>query len=154
MHLKEEAYTSLLDHSIRNAWLYNMYLEPENFDSVAWPLYIETDSSNTFVQQALAYQLKSAARDELLKSYAIIDADDTHKRAERAFQSLSTLLGKDEYFFAADEPGLFDASVFAYTHLLLDERMRWKHDLLSRALESNSNLVHHRNRVLDRFFDK
>lgn len=131
-----------------------MYLEPENFDSVAWPLYIETDSSNTFVQQALEYQLKSAAREELLKTSTVIDADDIYARAEQAFESLSTLLGEDEYFFGAGEPGLFDASVFAYTHLLLDERMRWKHDVLTQALESNSNLVNHRNRVLDRFFDR
>ena len=154
LHTKEEAYISLLDHTIRNAWLYNMYLEPENFDSVAWPLYIKTDSSNTFVQQALAYQLKSAARDELLKPYATIDAHDIYTRAGKAFESLSALLGDDDYFFGIAEPSLFDASVFAYTHLLLDERMRWKHESLGQALESNNNLVDHRNRVLERFFDK
>lgn len=145
---------SLLDHSIRNAWLYNMYLEDSNFQAVAWRLYISTDSSNPFVQHALARQLQVAAREELLKSYILIDANEIYTKAQQAFQALSVLLGRDQYFFGAKQPSLFDASVFAYTHLLLDENMQWQDSTLRNALVGFAGLVEHRNRILGEYFNR
>jgi metaxin len=62
------------------------------------------------------------------------------------------VLGEDDWFFANDKPGLFDASVFAYTQLLLDDGMGWKEKKLCRALSSRGNLVQHRQRLLVRYF--
>lgn len=45
-------------------------------------------------------------------------------------------------------PSLFDAAVFAYTHLLLDESMQWQDRRLSEMVVQTPQLVKHRNRIL------
>ena len=49
------------------------------------------------------------------------------------------------------EPGLLDAAVFAYTHLLLDEEMRWEEMRLQRQVMERGNLVRHRKRCYKQF---
>lgn len=71
---------------------------------------------------------------------------------ERAFTALSELLGDDRYFFAEEEPGLFDASVFAYTNVLLDGRFAFKEGRMQQILRKNANLVRHRGRIHERYF--
>ena len=67
---------------------------------------------------------------------------------------MDMLLGDDDWFFGAAGPGLFDASVFAYTHLLLDERLGkgWLDTRLRNALMSRKRLTMHRNRILSAYF--
>ncbi|KAG9549914.1 hypothetical protein KCU77_g20276, partial [Aureobasidium melanogenum] len=36
---RQDVYTSLLEHAVRRAWLYLLYLDPDNFDHVATRLY-------------------------------------------------------------------------------------------------------------------
>jgi len=132
--------------------LYNLYLDNDNFNAVARRLYIDPSTSNSIVRAALASELQQAARDELLKSSSYIDVGDLEAEASHAFESLSTLLGDNLYFFNRPTPGLFDASVFAYTHLILDESMGWKHNKLARLLRKHENLVQHRERLLQKFF--
>lgn len=150
--MRYEAYSSLLDHRIRSAWLLNFYLDESNFTAVAKRLYINPTSSNTLVRATLVYQLQQAARDELLKYSAYIDEDDLYAEAANAFTALSTLLNQDENFFGQSQPGLFDASVFAYTHLLLEDNIAWRNTKLSVALKRNANLVRHRQRILEKYF--
>jgi metaxin len=104
------------------------------------------------VRFALASQLQQAARNELLKSSSYIDIFDLETDAENAFDALSTLLSEDEFFFGRTTPGIFDASVFAYTHLLLDESMHWKYNRLGQLLRRHPNLVNHRDRLLQAYF--
>ncbi|KAH8687496.1 putative mitochondrial outer membrane protein [Tricladium varicosporioides] len=151
-NMRHEAYQSLLDHRIRSAWLYTLYLEPKNFSSVAYPLYISSISSNPLVRASISYQLRAAAEAELLKHSSIIDTDDLYSEADKAFEALSILLGNDPWFFGHEKPTLFDASIFAYTQLLLDENMEWKERKLCRALRRRENLVQHRERLLVRYF--
>lgn len=100
----------------------------------------------------MARQLQQAARDELLKFSDFIDVDDLEIEASRAFEALSTLLGDDEHFFGRETPGLFDASVFAYTYLLLDDSLGWKQNPLALHLKAHDNLVQHQRRLAERFF--
>ncbi|KAJ5553442.1 hypothetical protein N7494_002820 [Penicillium frequentans] len=151
LNLRFEVYASLLDHRIRNAWLYMLYLDSENFNAVARRLYVIPASTNTLVRTTLGFQLQTAARDELLKSSSYVDAAELEADAASAFQALSALLGEDDHFFARPNPGLFDASVFAYTHLILEEGMGWKRNRLATLLREHTNLVQHRERLL-RFF--
>lgn len=72
--------------------------------------------------------------------------------AKDALAALSTLLGSGDYFFGAAKPALFDASVFAYTHLLLDDGLGWKTNELGNALSTFENLVEHRERILKLYF--
>lgn len=99
----------------------------------------------------MEYQLQQAARVELLKTSRYIDAADLEGDAANAFEALSALLGEDEHFFGRPNPGLFDASVFAYTHLILNEELGWKQNRLAQLLRKHNNLVQHRERLL-RFF--
>jgi metaxin len=127
-------------------------LDDLNFQAVAKKLYIYPASSNVFVQTTLAYQLQQAAREELLKYSTYIDEDDLYAEVVGAFQALSTLLGDDENFFGTAQPNLFDASVFAYTHLLLDNNLGWQNKRIPDSLRRNANLVQHRQRIVDKYF--
>ncbi|PGH17595.1 hypothetical protein AJ80_04774 [Polytolypa hystricis UAMH7299] len=160
MHVEEEqqlsirfdVYASLLDHRIRNAWLYTFYLDQRNFDAIARKFYVNSSTSNIIVRAILARQLQQAAKDELLKTSSYIDVDDIEMEACNAFDALSTLLGPDEHFFGRQTPGLFDASVFAYTHLLLDDSLGWQRNALGKHLSKLENLVQHRQRLLEMYF--
>lgn len=149
---RTDAYTALLDHRIRRAWLYTLYLEPANFTAVAKKLYIAPSSANPLVGSAIAYQLKKAAQDELLKLNAYVSAEELLEEAKEAFAALETLLGGDEWFFGGVRPGLFDAGVFAYTYLLLDEGMGWMRGELGDVVRGHAALVRHRDRILQEYF--
>ncbi|EMC99012.1 hypothetical protein BAUCODRAFT_22311 [Baudoinia panamericana UAMH 10762] len=155
--VRYEAYASLLEIRIRNAWLYQLYLEPAN-TGLVHRLYIAPCSSNPLVQMTIAYQLRQAAEAEILKARPasapanIILEDDVYRDAGEAFEALSSLLANDQCFFSQAKPGLFDASVFAYTQLLLDDTLNWSENRLGQKLKALDNLVRHRNRVLDTYF--
>ena len=106
------------------------------------------------VQVALARELRAAAESELLRLGQVIDAKALIREADEAFAALETLLGHNDWFFGNKEPGLFDAAVFAYTHLLLDEGLGqgWKDNTLSLTVSSREKLVSHRERLLDMYF--
>ncbi|KUL88642.1 hypothetical protein ZTR_05118 [Talaromyces verruculosus] len=152
LNIRFDVYASLIDHRIRNAWLHQLYLNELNFNQVARKRYIDPATSSSAVQTALAVQLQSAARDELLKYSDYIDVDTLEADADSAFEALSILLGDNEYFYNRSQPGLFDANVFAYTHLILDENMGWKYNQLAHSLSKYENLVRHREALLQRYF--
>ncbi|KAI4262487.1 MAG: hypothetical protein L6R42_002340 [Xanthoria sp. 1 TBL-2021] len=156
--IRYEAYLSLLDHRIRNAWLHTLYLSVPNFDAVARPLYISPATSAPPARLALSHSLQTAALEELTKAStsSVIDLSALYRESDNAFSALSELLGGDDWFFGEAEPGLFDAGVFAYTHLLCDENMGWKPDeeRLGNSLREGKwkNLVEHERRVFDRCY--
>ena len=150
--MRQDAYSALIDHTIRSAWLYYLYLDEDNFQAVAWPMYVASASASFMVRKALAYQLQNAAKEELLKTNITIDGPELYRRAEEAFQSLSTLLGDDKFFFGQTTPGLFDASLFAYTQIILDDGIEWKSPALKVTLQRHRNLVQHRARLVRGFF--
>jgi len=124
-----------------------------NFASIARPLYVDPSSSNPLVRLTLSYQLRSAAEAELLKQNAIIDGDAIYRESDKALGALSDLLGEDEYFFGETKPGLFDASVFAYTNLLLDEGLSWEDSRMGDGLKGYQNLIAHRRQILKVYFE-
>lgn len=142
-----------MDHRIRSAWLFTLYLDERNSEAVAKQLYINPTSSNALVRVTLHHQLQQAARDELLKSSSYVREDELYLEAENAFVALSTFLGDNEYFFGKEKPTLFDASVFAYTHLLLEESLNWQNTRLRESLKKMPNLVEHRQKLLRNYFD-
>lgn len=133
--------------------LYSIYLS-NNFTSIAEPLYILPTSSNPFVRLTIARELRLAAEKELLKFPTIVSAETLYNQAEEAFTALDSLLGDDAWFFGTENPGLFDASVFSYTHLLLDDKLGkgWLDTRLRDTLMSRQRLVAHRNRILEKYF--
>lgn len=115
-------------------------------------LYIDPCSSNALVDETIAYQLRAAAHTEILKTSSRIDVGNLYSDADDAFSALSILLGNNTWFFDAEKPSLFDASVFAYTHLLLDQGMGWKEDKLPATVRRRENLVKHRDHILSTYY--
>lgn len=103
---------------------------------------------------AITSQLRSAAAAELEKSAGsnVVSALDLLNDAEEAFQALADLLGEDQWFFGQKQPSMMDASVFAYTCLILDESFAWKHNPLEELLSNHANLVQHRKRIVEVYF--
>jgi metaxin len=132
--------------------LYTLYIEPLNFSAVAYKLYVSPTSSNPLVRASISHTLRAAAETELLKHCSVIDTDDLYSEADKALEALSILLGEDPWFFGNETPALFDASVFAYTQLLLDDELGWREKKLCTALRRRDNLVQHRNRLLVRYW--
>jgi metaxin len=144
-HPRLEAYQALLTQNVRPAWLHSLYLLPAN-DPLLRDLYLP---SSPLLRLPLRHTLHAAASAEILKttrrphiSRAQLLAD-----AEAAFRALSTLLGEDDWFFGAAGPGAFDADVFAYTHLILDQELGWQDGGLTMCLMPFENLVRHRDRL-------
>ena len=102
----------------------------------------------------IAYQLRQAAESEIVKATgsSTIAETDVMRAAEDAVAALSALLGEDEWFFGQDGPDLFDASVFAYTHLLLDEGMALDDNQLGQVIRGTSNLLQHRERIMEMYY--
>ncbi|KAK1820755.1 phosphatidylserine decarboxylase [Friedmanniomyces endolithicus] len=154
---RHEAYTSLLDHRIRRAWLYQLYLHPPNAP-LLHTLYITPCSSNPLVQLATLHTLRHAAELELLKSNTpstpshTIPEREIFSDAEEAWVALSALLGGDEWFFGAERAGWFDAGVFGYSELLLGEGVGWGENGMGEVVGRFGNLVRHRERVGGMYF--
>ncbi|KAL8756479.1 MAG: hypothetical protein Q9184_004487 [Pyrenodesmia sp. 2 TL-2023] len=157
--MRYEAYMSLLDNRIRSAWLYNLYLSPSNFASIARPLYIIPATTSSLVRSSLSYTLRNAALAEVIRpsSSPVVDVEALYRESDNAFSALSELLGDDEWFFTEKVPGLMDASVFAYTHLLLDDAMMgWKagEERMGDGLRDGrwKNLAEHRRRIYEKCY--
>ena len=136
--------------------LYALYIEPRN-RGLAQRLYIAPCSSSPLVRATISRQLRSAAQTELVKSTSstssIIDVGELYREAQRAWDALETLLGeRDTWFFGAEQPSLFDASVFAYSHLLLGGVLGWDDQRLVMTLRGKTNLERHHQRILDDFY--
>ncbi|WPH02300.1 mitochondrial outer membrane protein (Sam35), protein [Acrodontium crateriforme] len=153
--VRYEVYMSLIDSCIRKAWLFQLYLSPPN-RTLLKQLYVEPCSSNFFIQQTTLYQLRQAAEAELAKSSQSneVAEKDIMRDAEEAFEALSTLLdeAKGPWFAGGEQPDLFDASVFAYTHLILSDALAWKDNQLGEMLRNHPNLVQHQERIVAAYF--
>jgi len=133
--------------------LYSVYLT-SNFDSIIAPLYINSTSTSPLVRLAVAHELRIAAQTELLKHHTTIDPSTIYTEAEEAFKDIAAKLGEDQWFFEQASPGLFDAAVFAYTQLLLDNGLGagWQDKRLQQAVRMHDNLVQHRDRVAHLYY--
>ncbi|KAF4552635.1 Glutathione S-transferase-like protein 6 [Elsinoe fawcettii] len=146
-HMKEDIYLSLLDHRLRRAWLHQLYLSPPNTPLLT-TLYA-THSSSPLITFSTLHTLRAAASAEISKSNSTgtITEAALQEEGQQALDALEELLEKDDWFFGAKEPGLFDAAVFAYTHLLLEEELEWGWNGLGGYLKGKRGLVGHRRRV-------
>ena len=94
-----------------------------------------------------------AADKELLKQMAVVDAECIYRESAKAFQALHTLLGDDDYFFGAYQPGLFDASVFAYTSMLFGKAVsQLRNTKMMEGVREFDNLRAHWDRIMAGYF--
>ncbi|MBE3043959.1 hypothetical protein IMZ48_15580, partial [Candidatus Bathyarchaeota archaeon] len=104
------------------------------------------------VRASLLASLRHAAEEEVLSSTRspFVNPSALYADAEEALAALDDLLEGREWFFEA--PTLFDASVFAYTNFLLEERFVWGDERLRGLVRGFANLVAHRERILGRYW--
>lgn len=98
--------------------------------------------------------MQSAAEAEILRGCGgnLIRPDEIFDEAQAAFQALSTLLGQQQWFFDSSKPGLFDAAVFSYTHLLLDLPFHSQESQLKSIVSNHGNIIAHRDRILNQYY--
>ncbi|KAL8392251.1 hypothetical protein RB595_002446 [Gaeumannomyces hyphopodioides] len=166
----EPAYAALLDHAVRRAWLHALYVSPANAPLAA-RLYLALASRHPLVRSTLRAQLRAAAAAELASARNGVDpppAAELYAEARAALAALAQLLppppeteteteggSPSGWFFGAAAPGMFDAAVFAYTHLLLPgSGLEWVDRRLPEAVEAFPALVAHRARMLARLWDE
>lgn len=106
------------------------------------------------MQLTIAHQLRQAATDELAKSSysGVVVEEDIFRDSENAFSALAELLGSDQWLFGQSQPSILDASVFAYTQLILDESLGWGSNKLAEQLRQHQNLTGHQGRILNQYF--
>ncbi|KAH6891339.1 hypothetical protein B0T10DRAFT_309798 [Thelonectria olida] len=145
---RREAYKALLTQSVRPAWLHALYIVPANSPLLA-KLYLPP---SFFLRAPLHHTLHAAATSEILKTTrrAHISPRQLYADAATALQALCTLLADDDWFFGASGPGLFDADVFSYTYLILDDGLAWQDPALAECLTGLHNLKRHRERLYER----
>ena len=172
-HPRAAAYQALLDTNLRRAWLHAVYLdEPHSRDStgdrgsIAARLYAHAASTSSLVRGALASQLRAAAAAEVWGSQQQDVSRATpaataqiYRDADAALSALATVLGGDDYFFGSAEPTLFDAAVFSYTHLLLEDgdgssRFPWHNRVLPDMVRACPQLVRHRDHIVERYWPR
>lgn len=104
------------------------------------------------MRAALLSSLRGTAEGEVLSvtRSPFVNAEAIYAAAEEALSALADLLGEGEWFLG--EPTLFDASVFAYTNFLLDERFVWGDGRLRGLVKGFPKLVEHRERILGRYW--
>ncbi|CAK7235876.1 hypothetical protein SBRCBS47491_009444 [Sporothrix bragantina] len=177
-HPRAAAYQALLDTSLRRAWLHAVYLDEgsnpsprNNNGSIAARLYAHAASTSSLVRAALTSQLRAAAAAEVWGSQQQDVSKATpaataqiYRDAEAALSALATVLDEDEndYFFGSAEPTLFDAAVFSYTHLLLEDgdgdcdvsRFTWHNRVLPDLVRAHPQLVQHRERIVAKYWPR
>ncbi|KAI5793085.1 hypothetical protein EDC01DRAFT_83208 [Geopyxis carbonaria] len=148
-----QAFLALVNTRVRDAWLYALYIEPHNFKALARIQYRSTAVS--LVNHILSNEYQTAAMNELYKfSSGVINAADIYADAESAFTALATVLGDSRWMFGAKAPGLFDATVFGYTHLILNLSWNKQEEHLLRMVRKHQNLVDHERRIWKLCFSK
>ncbi|KUI58500.1 hypothetical protein VP1G_05758 [Cytospora mali] len=129
---RRQAYQSLLDGPIRNAWLYTLYLSPAN-EHVLRRWYVDPVSRSGAVQDTILRQLRRAVRTEIARSSettrpaagcwwalsgdigdvlawavggsTVVEPAKVYAEAARAFEALETLLYREGETEAGDGAG-------------------------------------------------
>jgi metaxin len=155
-------YASLIDHPIRRAYLHTLYLSVPN-TPVLTQLYLAPTTHSSLVRAVLLRQLRAAAEDEILASGGgytapLIDVEGLYADAKAALEALNALLAGRQWFFCDERGGSesgpteFDAAVFAYTDVLLNEELGWRDTRLGDLARGCDGLVKHRRRILTRYW--
>ncbi|QSL64319.1 hypothetical protein MERGE_001619 [Pneumocystis wakefieldiae] len=139
-----DSYVSLIENTLYDAWYYGFFIEPENFKKVTSLLYIKDAwPISIFTKWQLQNQVRK--RLSVRQKTGLLNAKEVYTDASYALHALSIKLGQDNWFFGAEDPSYIDATLFAYTHLVLSINL--PDDTLAREIKKHENLVKHAERV-------
>jgi len=149
--IQEDAFMSLVDGPVRRAWLYSMYLTP-NFEKITVHCYINNQSTSPIIQTFSARELRNAAREELLKYRPVIDESAIYLEAEQALKALAEYV--TGHIESDQKPtSVLDATVFAYTYLLLElEHRVWADKRLINIVRKFDGLRKHKDAIRKNHF--
>jgi metaxin len=141
-----EAWSSLVQHRLHNAQLYNWWAESGNYDEVTSMVFSRT------LPFPLNFYLPSRFKKGVLaqlNSAGYTDSRVAYEEAAKCYKALSQRLGTGKYFFG-DEPTSLDAVVFAFlaTQFIPELPERKMHFLLSQ----HQNLIEYINNILSTSF--
>jgi metaxin len=168
-----QPYQALVDGPIRCAWLHALYLCKANAPLLNHVCAASSSSGSWTVHALMAHQLREAAAAEIetcTRTRVLADGAAGERRvylaADRALAALNQQLhdadgtgheseGVGEWFFGAHRPGVFDAEVFAYTALILEndgddgsaQSLPWVDRTLGDLVRKYPRLVAHRARI-------
>ncbi|KAK3900926.1 hypothetical protein C8A05DRAFT_45334 [Staphylotrichum tortipilum] len=156
---RAQAYLSLVTLSLRNAWLCALYLDPSHADLLA-RLYARPASSSRAVQAALLAQLRAAAAEQIVTSTGGmvvttsaaaggVDEESVYREAREAMEALAGMVGESGtgWVFGEARPGVFDAGLFSYTHLMMEFMGEGLGRMVSES--GKGELARHRGRMLE-----
>ena len=129
--------------------LHALYINPSHANLLR-RLYLP---KSPLLSHPLHQTLLAAAEAEILKTAraSVIQPEQILTDATEALAALSTLLGDNDWFFGSSSPDVFDAEVFAYTWLIVDEEvMGWEDAGLGQRLRQFKNLLAHSERLYQR----
>lgn len=131
--------------------MHALYVNPAN-DDLLTALYLP---ASALLRPTQRHALRAAATSEILKTMRAgtapgIDTEQIYHDADEAFGALATLLGEEDWFLGGDVPGVLDAEVFAYTHLLVGGQLAWTDGRLGEVLRRHEGLVRHAERLYER----
>ena len=127
--------------------LYTTHVYRPNLYRTTAPLY--TQSSSRLISSPTACGLLDSALSQLKYRYpGVVDPTSIFAEATTALDALSVRLGDDTWFFNGKVPGLLDAAVFAYLHVILtgEWEEKWASGLKG-LVENRQNLVQFWSRV-------
>lgn len=160
LETESKAFLTLVNTSLRNAWLYTVYLEPRNFQHIAMPLFIDKYTAwpaSLLVGKSFRDSAYKAITESRGGSY--ISRPEIYADAERAWAALSSLLNGRAFFGAHNEdntekPGLLDAAVFSFTYQFLTLELDPTEADVRTSLQQCSNLSQHCDRIIKMYYKK
>jgi len=128
-----------------------MYLTP-NFEKITVHCYINNQSTSPIIQTFSARELRNAAREELLKYRPVIDESAIYLEAEQALKALAEYV--TGHIESDQKPtSVLDATVFAYTYLLLElEHRVWADKRLINIVRKFDGLRKHKDAIRKNHF--
>jgi len=142
-----EAWSSLVQHRLHHAQLYNWWAESSNYDEVTHIVFSRA------LPFPLNFFLPSRHKKTVLTQLAaagFVDDRVAYDEAEKCYKALSVKLGHKKYLYG-DHPNSLDAVVFGFlaTQLIPDLPQRKLHYLISQ----HQNLVDYVNNILSIYFN-
>ena len=140
------AWSSLVQHRLANAQIYNWWAESTNYDEVTSLVYSRVLSFPLNFFLPGRYKKSALAQ---LAATGFADERVAYEEAARCYKALSIKLGDKQYMLGAN-PTSLDAVVFGFlaTQFLPNLPQRKLHYLISQ----HSNLVDYINRILSTYF--
>ncbi|KAG4303624.1 hypothetical protein PCANB_000044 [Pneumocystis canis] len=139
-----DSYLSLIENTLYDAWFCACFIERENFQTVTGPCYVnDVWPIRELIKWQLCRKIKKRLSDR--QKTGLLNLNEIYADAAHALDAVAIRLGEDIWFFGAKNPTFIDATLFAYTYLVLSTQLPG--NTLMHALKKHTNLIDHATRL-------